>query len=103
MRVSKLEFLAVGLMNRFVDLWAGGDRRPVTIDVNRVRPELRVLEQNWLTIRREAEGILVRIAERRFPTISKNPLDQRVKVGRLTRAPSARAVRQKCLSAAISA
>jgi aspartyl/asparaginyl beta-hydroxylase (cupin superfamily) len=58
MRLLKLEFVAIDLMNRFVDIWAGGDQRPVTVDVDQVRPELRVLEQNWLTIRREVEGVL---------------------------------------------
>jgi len=62
MRMLKAEFAVIGFMNRFVDLWAGGDRRPVTIDVDATRPELRRLEQQWQTIRREVEGILPNLA-----------------------------------------
>jgi aspartyl/asparaginyl beta-hydroxylase (cupin superfamily) len=54
----RLEFFGIRSINRFVDFWAGGDRRPVSFDVDRVRPELRQLERNWPTIRREVEGIL---------------------------------------------
>ena len=58
MRMLKAEFLAIKCMNRFVDIWAGGDQRPVLFDVDRVLPPLRRLEQNWMTIRQEVEGIL---------------------------------------------
>jgi aspartyl/asparaginyl beta-hydroxylase (cupin superfamily) len=58
MRLFRLEFLAMQVMNRFVDIWAGGERRAVSFDIDQVRPELRRLEQNWTVIRREAEGIL---------------------------------------------
>jgi aspartyl/asparaginyl beta-hydroxylase (cupin superfamily) len=58
MRFVDLEIFVNNSMNRFVDHWAGGDQRPVTIDIDAVRPELRQLEQHWLTIRREVEGIM---------------------------------------------
>jgi aspartate beta-hydroxylase/beta-hydroxylase len=58
MRMWKIERRAVQTINRVIDIWAGGDRRPVSFDVDRVQPQLRRLEQNWATIRREVEGIL---------------------------------------------
>jgi aspartyl/asparaginyl beta-hydroxylase (cupin superfamily) len=58
MRMLKIENHAIRSINRIVDIWVRGDERPVTFDVDKVLPSLRRLEENWATIRREAEGIL---------------------------------------------
>jgi len=58
MRIRQVELAATKFMNRFVDIWVHGEERPVSYDVDAVVPELRQLEKNWLTIRREAERIL---------------------------------------------
>lgn len=45
--------ILLGSLNRFYDLYTGGPRRPVLLDIDQVCPQLRNLERNWETIREE--------------------------------------------------
>jgi aspartyl/asparaginyl beta-hydroxylase (cupin superfamily) len=51
--------LAVAKLANHVFLWAAdGERRPPFYDVDAVKPELRVLDENWATIRGELDALL---------------------------------------------
>jgi aspartyl/asparaginyl beta-hydroxylase (cupin superfamily) len=45
-------------LNKFYDLHIGGPRRPVFVDIDATRPELRELDRNFPVIREELMGIL---------------------------------------------
>ena len=50
-------------INGFIDLFTGGEERPVIFDIDRTFPQLRVFDRNYAVIRKELESILPRTAE----------------------------------------
>jgi aspartyl/asparaginyl beta-hydroxylase (cupin superfamily) len=47
-------------LNAFLDLYTGGENRPVFFEIDEVCPELRKLDENYLLIRGELESVLPR-------------------------------------------
>lgn len=47
-------------VNAFLDLYAGGENRPVFFDIDEICPQLRELDENYLVIREELETVLPR-------------------------------------------